>query len=208
MRLRNIPNALETIKESKYFIKNNETISSKKIFNNSNELYVEIGCGKGDFIVNSAIKNPDKNYIAIEKYASVLLKAVEKANKLELDNLYFMSMDATLIDSIFKNEIDGLYLNFSDPWPKKRHVERRLTSDTFLDKYENIFKNEKIIQMKTDNRKLFEFSLIKFVEHNYKIENISLDLYHDDIKDNVPTEYERKFANKGNNIYQVNVKKY
>lgn len=203
MRLRNVKNASADIEKSKYFLKEKEG----NVFSNDNPLHVEIGCGKGDFAINMAIKYPNINFIAIEKYDSVLVRAIQKVEELNISNLYFMRIDAKEIEKYFNKEVDVLYLNFSDPWPKKRHSERRLTSKTFLDKYDSIFKGEKIIKMKTDNRKLFEFSLIEFVSKGYLFEDISLDLYNDDIKDNVPTEYETRFANMGNVIYQVSVKK-
>ncbi len=209
MRLRNVRNATTKIEESNFLIKEYEKFKGNfnRLFENNNELHIEIGTGKGDFIINSAKNNPKINYIGIEKYDSVLVRAIEKVENEKISNLRFIKMDATNIESVFFKEVDVLYLNFSDPWPKKRHTERRLTSTTFLKKYDNIFKADKKIIIKTDNRKLFEFSLIELVNYGYLIENISLDLYKDDLKDNIPTEYEKKFANMGNNIYQLSVKK-
>lgn len=207
MRLRKVKGAKEEIEASKYIINNYEEYIGRynKLFNNNNPIRIEIGMGKGKFIMNQALTNPDINFIGIEKFDSVLVRAVEKIEELEIPNLKLIRMDALDIDKVFKNEIDTLYLNFSDPWPKNRHALRRLTSSVFLDKYDSIFKGTKRIVQKTDNRKLFEYSLISFVEHGYKIEKISLDLYSDDIKDNIPTEYEEKFALKGQNIYMVEV---
>lgn len=209
MRLRNVKDASNKIEKSEFLIKDYKENKGNfnQLFNNKNELHVEIGAGKGDFIINSAIKNPEINYIGIEKFDSVLVRAIEKIEEKQIDNLFFIRMDATDIEDIFDKEIDALYLNFSDPWPKKRHAHRRLTSTNFLKKYDNIFKNTKKIHIKTDNRKLFEFSLVELVNYGYLIENISLDLYKDDLEDNVSTEYEKKFANMGNNIYQLSVKK-
>ena len=161
--------------------------------------------GKGNFIINQAINNPNVNFIGIEKYDSVLVRAVQKLNDMDLPNLKLIMMDANEIDEVFDKEIDIIYLNFSDPWPKNRHAIRRLTSSVFLTKYDGVFKNKKTIIQKTDNRKLFEFSLMSFVEYGYKIDKISLDLYNDDIKDNIPTEYELKFTNLGQVIYMVEV---
>lgn len=208
MRLRNVKNAKETIENSSLVIKNYEEYKGKfnKLFNNDNPIHIEIGMGKGDFIIEMAKKNQNINFIGIEKFDSVLVRAIEKIDK-DLENLKFIRMDATEIENIFEKEIDIIYLNFSDPWPKKRHSDRRLTSQKFLNRYNNLFKKNKTIIMKTDNRKLFEFSLISFVEFGYKIEEVSLDLYSDDISLNVPTEYEKKFHSLGFPIYMVKVTK-
>ena len=208
MRLRKIKDADIKVNNSKYVIKNYKDNIGKwnKVFNNSNPIKIEIGMGKGNFIINNAIKYPDINFIGIEKYDSVLVKAIEKLEDKELPNLRIIMMDAKEITEVFKKEIDTIYLNFSDPWPKKRHTLRRLTSPVFLDLYDEVFKSDKVIIQKTDNRKLFEYSLISFVEHGYKIENISLDLYNDEIENNIPTEYEEKFSKKGQNIFMVEVK--
>ena len=199
MRLRNIKNADEIVNNSKYVINKID----ENIFKNNNPLYLEIGMGKGDFIINNAINNPDINYIGIEKYKSVLVKAVQKLEDKELNNLKIICMDAKEIN-VLNTKIDLLYLNFSDPWPKKRHALRRLTSPIYLEKYETIFKNKKHIIMKTDNRKLFEYSIKSFTDYGYKIEDICLDLYKENIEDNIPTEYEKKFRDKGP-IYKIEV---
>lgn len=201
MRLRNIKNADEIVNNSKYVI--NEI--DENTFKNNNPIYLEIGMGKGDFIINNAIQNPNINYIGIEKYKSVLVKAVQKLEDKEIDNLKIICMDAKEIN-VLNAKIDLLYLNFSDPWPKKRHALRRLTSSIYLEKYENIFKNKKHIIMKTDNRKLFEYSIKSFTDYGYKIEDICLDLYKENIGDNIPTEYEKKFRDKGP-IYKIEVTK-
>lgn len=201
MRLRNIKNADEIVNNSKYVI--NEI--DENTFKNNNPIYLEIGMGKGDFIINNAIQNPNTNYIGIEKYKSVLVKAVQKLEDKEIDNLKIICMDAKEIN-VLNAKIDLLYLNFSDPWPKKRHALRRLTSSIYLEKYENIFKNKKHIIMKTDNRKLFEYSIKSFTDYGYKIEDICLDLYKENIEDNIPTEYEKKFRDKGP-IYKIEVTK-
>ena len=201
MRLRNIKNADEIVNNSKYTIKeiNNNN------FDNNNPIYLEIGMGKGDFIINNAIQNPNINYIGIEKYKSVLVKAVQKLEEKELNNLKIICMDAKHINEM-ETKVDLLYLNFSDPWPKKRHALRRLTSPIYLEKYENIFKNQKHIIMKTDNRNLFEYSIISFTNYGYKIEDICLDIYKENIENNIPTEYEKKFRDKGP-IYKIEVTK-
>ena len=207
MRLRNVRGAKEIIENSKYIILNPKEYKGnyKKIFNNNNPIRIEIGMGKGTFIYNNALKYPDINFIGIEKFDSVLARAIEKVDDTDLPNLKLIRMDASEIDEVFYKEIDIVYLNFSDPWPKKRHSIRRLTSSVFLEKYENIFTNDKIIIQKTDNRNLFEYSLKSFTDFGYKIEELSLDLYNDDTKDNIPTEYETKFASKGERIYRVKV---
>ena len=208
MRLRNIPNASEIIKKSSYILEEYSQYKGhfKDIFQNSNPIYLEIGMGKGNFIIENAIQNPDINYIGIEKYASVLVKALEKLETKKLDNLKILNIDAINIDEIFNHEIALIYLNFSDPWPKKRHAKRRLTSKSFLEKYDKIFYLDKHIIMKTDNRKLFEFSLKEFTDYNYKIENISLDLHKDEFPNNIKTEYEDKFQKLGYPIYMVDVR--
>ncbi len=208
MRLRNVRGSSEIIENSLYVIKNPEEYKGKYnlLFGNNNPIHIEIGMGKGNFIINMAKKYPKINFIGIEKFDSVLVRAIEKLDE-DIPNLRFIRMDATDIENIFYKEIDTLYLNFSDPWPKNRHEHRRLTSERFLRRYDNLFSNEKNIIMKTDNRKLFEFSIISFTNYKYKIEEISLDLYNDDIKDNVATEYEIKFHDKGFPIYKIVVKK-
>ena len=209
MRLKNIPGAREHVDNSLFLIMDKEKYKGKfkTIFNNNNPLHIEIGMGKGNFIYNMAKTYPDINFIGIEKYDSVIVKAVEKLEKEALPNLRLIKMDATYIDEIFDQEVDVIYLNFSDPWPKNRHEDRRLSSKKFLEKYDKLFKGKNEIIMKTDNRKLFEFSIISFTNYEYKIEELSLDLYNDDIKDNIPTEYEIKFVNKGNPIYRIKVSK-
>jgi len=154
-----------------------------------------------------ALSNPDINFIGIEKFDSVLVRAVQKLESLDIPNLRLIRMDALNIDSVFSHEVDCLYLNFSDPWPKERHSKRRLTSELFLAKYDSIFRNECKVIMKTDNRKLFEFSIISFNNYGYIIDDLSLDLYSDDLSGNVQTEYEKKFVSNGNVIYRISVHK-
>ncbi len=213
MRLRNVKDASIKIDASNYIIKNYEDYKGKykSIFNNDNKLCIEIGMGKGDFIIGMARNNPDINYIGIEKYDSVMVRAVEKLDRLdigiELQNLKLIKMDAEYIDKVFDKEIDTIYLNFSDPWPKDRHEKRRLTSSNFLKKYDSLFKSTKHIIFKTDNRKLFEYSIKTLTDYGYIINNISLDLHSDDIS-NVETEYEKRFSNLGYPIYMIDVTKY
>ena len=191
MRLKNIKGAAEKIQKGKYFIDNPKDYIGKwnTLFKNNNPIYIEIGIGKGNFIIKQALNNPNINYIGIEKYDSVILRAVEKTNELELSNLYLVRMDARLIEEILHKEVDLIYLNFSDPWPKDRHAKRRLTSREFLTRYDSIFKGNKKIIMKTDNIDLFEFSLNSLKEHGYNIDYISYDL-HKDKENIITTEYE------------------
>ena len=209
MRQRNVKNKKEIISNSKYVISNPSEFCGtwNKLFDNNNPIYIEIGMGKGNFILNNAINYPNINFIGIEKFDSILALAIKKIDNYDLSNLKLIRMDAMDINDVFNKEISKIYLNFSDPWPKKRHAKKRLTSSVFLEKYDNVFINEKEIEMKTDNRNLFEYSLISFNENDYKINNISLDLHNSDITNNVMTEYEEKFSSKGNLIYFVNVMK-
>ena len=198
MRIRNIKNADEIIKDNKYIIENPERYKGhyQELFNNNNEIHLEIGMGKGDFIISKALNNPDINFIGLEKYTSIVARAVKKLEDLDLPNLKIINGDALNLNNIFEKEISTIYLNFSDPWPKARHSKRRLTSDTFLNIYDDIFKNKCVILQKTDNTNLFESSIISLTNYGYKIEDISLDLWSTD-KFYEETEYERKFKNKG-----------
>lgn len=209
MRLRNVKGAKEIIDNSPYIIKNPIDYKGdyQKIFENNNPIHVEIGMGKGDFIIENAKKYPNINFIGIEKFDSVIVRAVQKLENEEIPNLKLIKIDANEIDDIFDKEISVIYLNFSDPWPKARHAKRRLSSEIFLNKYDSVFIDKKRIIMKTDNRKLFEYSIKSFTDYGYKIEDISLNLYEDDIKNNIPTEYETRFHNRGCLIYKVDVSK-
>ena len=207
MRLRNVKGASEKIKNSKYIINDYDKYCGKfnEIFNNNNPICIEIGTGKGKFIRQLALNNSEINYIGIEKYDSVLVRALEKVEEEEIPNLKFIRMDATEIENVFSDEIDTIYLNFSDPWPKSRHSFRRLTSERFLQRYDKLFVGKKHIIFKTDNRHLFEFSIKSLTDYGYKIEDICLNLYDEDLKDNIPTEYEEKFSKKGMPIYKIEV---
>lgn len=209
MRQRNVKNKKEIINNSKYIIMNPTDYKGvwQRLFNNNNPIYIEIGMGKGDFILENAINNPNINYIGIEKFDSIIALAIKKIEKFDISNLKLIRMDALNIDNVFYREISKIFLNFSDPWPKPRHAKRRLTSDVFLKKYDTIFKNERVIEMKTDNQSLFEYSLISFNNDEYKIQEISLDLHNSSIINNVMTEYERKFSANNKSIYYVKVVK-
>lgn len=209
MRLRKVKNAQNIIDESQYIIKKPEIYKGnyKNVFENDNPIYIEVGMGKGDFIIENALKNSEINFIGIEKFDSVMVRAVQKLEEYDIPNLKLIKIDALNIDNIFDKEISCLYLNFSDPWPKKRHTNRRLTSNVFLNKYDLIFKNTKKIIMKTDNRHLFEYSIKSLTDYGYKINDISLDLHSDNKLDNIETEYEKKFVSKGMVIYYIEVTK-
>ena len=201
-------NKKEIINNSDYIVLNPKEKIGKwsSVFQNNHPIYLEIGMGKGDFIRQNALMHPENNYIGIEKFDSIMALAIKKIDE-DIPNLKLIRMDALEINQVFDHEINTLYLNFSDPWPKPRHAKRRLTSPTFLEKYEQIFKDCRIIEMKTDNRSLFEYSLISFTQNGYKINNISLDLHNSDFENNVMTEYEKKFSDLNNVIYYVKVVK-
>ena len=207
MRLRNVKGKEEIINNSEYIVKNPSEYKGqwKNLFSNNNEIYIEIGMGKGKFIIENAIKYPNINFIGIEKYDSVMVRAIEKLNDKKLDNLKLIVFNAGKIDEIFDKEITRIYLNFSDPWPKKRHVHRRLTSVEFLKLYDKIFTCDKEIIMKTDNKGLFAYSIESLSKYGYVLDNVTLDLQDDD--DNIKTEYEEKFRNKEITINRLEARK-
>ena len=204
MRLKNVKGANEIIINGKYYVDNPFDYIDKwnKLFNNDNPIHIEIGMGKGNFIIENAKRYPNINYIGIEKYDSVIVRAIQKSNELELNNLKLVRVDAKRLNEIFNREIDTIYLNFSDPWPKDRHAKRRLTSPIFLDIYDSIFKNTKKIIMKTDNINLFNYSLDTLKEHGYEIiyKTNNLD---STSEDNIMTEYESKFYMNGIKINKL-----
>ena len=207
MRQRNVKNKQEIMDNSSYLVKDYKDYVGKwkKLFNNNNPIHVEIGTGKGNFIINKAIKYPNINFIGIEKFDSIIARCLQKIPD-GLENLKIVRMNALEIDEIFKKEVDTIYLNFSDPWPKKKWHKRRLTSHLFLEKYDSIFKKEKRIVQKTDNRDLFEYSLVSLNTYGYKLVDISLDLHNSGIEDNIETEYEQKFSKLGPIYYVEAVK--
>lgn len=211
MRLKKVKNAKEIVENSKYFVDNPEEKSGKwiEIFGNDNPIHIEIGMGKGKFIINMAKKYPNINFIGIEKYDSVLVKAVKQLDELDgnIPNLKLLLYDADNISEVFCNEIERIYLNFSDPWPKSKHEKRRLTSQNFLKKYDNLFVNRKDIIQKTDNRNFFDFSLQSIEEYGYTIDEITYDLYSLNDESNVPTEYEEKFNSRGIKINRLKAHK-
>lgn len=209
LRLKNVKDAGKIINASFYVIKNPLEYKSKwnDLFENDNPIDIEIGMGKGDFIIGMAKKNPHINYIGIEMFDSVIVRAVQKLENINIPNLKLIRMDASNIENVFNKEINTMYLNFSDPWPKKRHEKRRLTSHNFLAKYDSIFKEAKKIVQKTDNKDLFCFSLVSFSTYGYIIDDVTLDLKKLNDTENVPTEYEKKFNEKNINICRVKVHK-
>lgn len=207
MRLRNITGSREMIAESDFVVHEPENNKGawKEVFGNDNPIRIEIGMGKGKFIHTLAKMNPDINYIGIEKYSSVLLRAVQKMEEEPLSNLYFIRMDAEDITGIFgEGEVDLIYLNFSDPWPKDRHAKRRLPSAEFLNRYNLILKKDGKLEFKTDNRALFDFAVEQLPLAGWKAAVITYDLHADEklMAGNVMTEYEEKFSSIGNPIYK------
>ncbi len=213
MRLRNVKGSREAMVESEYvFTEPGELLGKwREIFENDAPIYIEIGMGKGQFITTLAMQNPNINFVGIEKYSSVLVRAVEKQNELKLPNLKFIRMDAEEITDVFMDgEISRIFLNFSDPWPKDRHAKRRLTSKEFLARYDHILVPEGEIHFKTDNNDLFDFSL-KEIEESQKWETVSFtrDLHNDEKMNigNVMTEYEQRFSLLGNPINKLIAKR-
>ena len=204
MRLRNVKNKQEIMDTAINLILNPKDYKGKwkEVFNNNNPIYIEIGMGKGDFIIEHAKRYPDINFIGIERFDSVIVRAIEKVPE-EIPNLRLVRMDAKDIEEVFDKEISRIFLNFSDPWPKKRHHDRRLTSHIFLKKYDNLFVKDKEIVQKTDNRDLFEYSVISLSTYGYKIEDISLDLHNSEYEDIIMTEYEKKFKSQGLKVYSL-----
>ena len=210
MRLRNITGSREVIAESPYVVQ--EELQPQvagtwhTLFGNNNPIHIEIGMGKGKFIHTMAKLHPDINYVGIEKYSSVLLRAIQKMEEEELPNLKFLRMDAEDIATVFApGEVDRIYLNFSDPWPKDRHARRRLPSREFLARYDVILKKEGRIAFKTDNRDLFDFAVEELEPAGWKAEVITYDLHGDEklMEGNVMTEYEEKFSAMGNPICKL-----
>lgn len=205
MRLRNIPGARETIGAHPLVIHDIKEWKGRfrELFGNDNPIHIEIGMGKGKFIMALAQSNPKINYIGIEKYSSVLLRGLEKREEAEpLHNLYYIRMDAEEICDVFgQEEVERIYLNFSDPWPKDRHAKRRLTSRQYFDRYDKILKKDGVVIFKTDNRELFDFSLQEVKEAQWKLVDCTFDLHSSQYAEgNVMTEYEEKFVKEGKPI--------
>ena len=208
MRLRHIKGAEEEIAESPYVVQDPQSLKGRwhEFFGNDNPIRIEVGMGKGKFIMELAQMNPDINYVGIERYSSVLLRGLQKRAELELSNIYFMRIDALELTEVFAdNEVERIYLNFSDPWPKDRHAKRRLPSREFLARYDQILKPEGKVEFKTDNRGLFDFALEEVKEAGWKLEVCTFDLHHDEelMKGNIMTEYEERFSSQGNPICKM-----
>lgn len=211
MRLRNIPGSREVIASSEYVV-HEDVMRDKRgrwreVFGNANPLYLEIGMGKGRFITELALRYPQRNYVGIEKYSSVLLRALEKRrDHPEVENLLFLRMEAEDLPEVFgEAEVDGIYLNFSDPWPKERHAKRRLPSREFLARYDQVLKPRGRVEFKTDNRDLFGFALEQAEEAGWTVEACTFDLHHDEelVRGNIMTEYEERFSSMGNPICKM-----
>lgn len=209
MRLRNIPGADEVIEKSEYVIQDPASHKGrwKALFGNDNPIRMEIGMGKGKFLTTLAEQNPDVNYIGVEMYTSVLLRAVQKLEQQDRkqENIVFLRMDARDLEEAFaEGEIDRIYLNFSDPWPKDRHAKRRLPSEQFLGRYRRYLKQDGRIEFKTDNRALFDFAVEEAGKTGWIFEVLTYDLHHDEklMQGNVMTEYEEKFSSIGNPIHK------
>lgn len=198
MRIRNVKNKEEILDNCSFLLNNPKEYKGKfkELFNNDNPIYLEIGMGKGQFIYQNAKKYKDINFIGIEKFDSIMAKAILKMEK--LDNLILIKYDANLIDDLFDHEINKIYLNFSDPWPKNRHENRRLTSKLFLEKYKNIFKDKERIEVRTDNRDFFLYSVESLGDMGYLLNDVSFNYQSPDL---IMSEYESKFRGKGANIY-------
>lgn len=211
MRLRNIPGADDVIQSHPAAIKNETEQRGKwdTVFGNDHPVHIEIGMGKGQFLLTLARQNPEMNYIGIERYSSVLLRALEKYDSEEfsgVSNIRFICMDAMNLPEVFeKGEVAKIYLNFSDPWPKARHARRRLTSTQFFAQYDKVLAEDGVVEFKTDNRPLFEFSLEQVEEAGWKLAAHTFDLHHDEKMNagNVMTEYEQKFSAMGNPIHKL-----
>ena len=208
MRLRNIPGADEAIADSPHCIQ--EPMAEKGrwhlIFGNENPIHIEIGMGKGQFIMKLAKEHPDINYIGIERYSSVLLRALQKMEIEPLPNIRFLCMDASIITEVFdKEEVAKIYLNFSDPWPKERHAKRRLTSRQFFERYDKILAGNGVVEFKTDDDDLFAFSMEEVAEAGWTLDAHTFDLHHDPVlnEGNIMTEYEEKFSSLGHPIHKL-----
>lgn len=207
MRLRHIPGAEEAIASSPYVIQQPAEYRGRfhELFGNHNPIRIEVGMGKGRFIMEMAARNPQVNFIGIERYSSVLLRALQKRAELELPNIFFMCVDAKELAEFFEpGEIEKIYLNFSDPWPKDRHAKRRLTSPDFMKVYDQVLCGDGTVEFKTDNQGLFAYSLEAIPEAGWRIDAFTEDLHHSPMAEgNVMTEYEMKFSAMGNPICKL-----
>lgn len=211
MRLRHIKGAEETIAASPYVIQEPESCRGRwaEVFHNQNPIQIEVGMGKGKFLMELAQKHPEINYVGIERYSSVLLRGLQKREELDLSNIWFLCIDARQLAEVFEEgEVERIYLNFSDPWPKDRHAKRRLTSPEFMAVYDKILTADGQVEFKTDNEGLFDYSLDSIPQAGWRIEASTRDLHHSPMAEgNVMTEYEEKFASKGNSICKLIAKR-
>ena len=211
MRLRHIKGAEETIAVSPYVIQERESCRGRwaEVFHNQNPIQIEVGMGKGKFLMELAQKHPEINYVGIERYSSVLLRGLQKREELDLSNIWFLCIDARQLAEVFEGgEVERIYLNFSDPWPKDRHAKRRLTSPEFMAVYDKILAADGQVEFKTDNEGLFDYSLESIPQAGWRIEASTRDLHHSPMAEgNVMTEYEEKFASKGNSICKLIAKR-
>ena len=208
MRLRNVKNKDQILSSSPFFIADGSSYKGKwhRLFGNDRPIYLEIGMGKGKFLIENAIRYPEINFVGIERYDSVLARALEKVPE-NLKNIKIVRLNAEYIEKLFDHEISLIYLNFSDPWPKKKHHRRRLTSLEFLGKYDTIFQTDAVIVQKTDNADLFAYSLCCLSQYGYVLEDVSLD-YQPTVEDeNIETEYEERFRKLHLPIYRLIAKK-
>ncbi len=207
MRLRHIPGSEDMIANSPYVVQKPQQKKGNfsEVFGNDNPIHIEVGMGKGKFIMELATLNPNINYIGIERYPSVLLRALQKREELNLANITFMCIDAIELNEVFeKDEIEKIYLNFSDPWPKERHAKRRLTSPEFMKVYDGILEKNGVVEFKTDNKGLFEYSLEAIPPTGWNIIEHTFDLHNSPmVEGNVMTEYEVKFSSMGNPIFKL-----
>ena len=212
MRLRNIRGSKDVIASCPFVVQEPESCRGRwaEIFGNENPIHIEVGMGKGRFLMDMAVLHPEINYVGIEMYDSVLLRAVQKREKLETEikNLFFIRMDARQLPEVFaEGEVDRIYLNFSDPWPPNRQRKRRLTWRAYLEVYDEILRQQGDLCFKTDNQRFFEWSLQEICQFGWLIQNISLDLHNSDFEGNVMTEYEEKFSAEGYRIYRLEARR-
>ena len=208
MRLRNIKGAGEAVAASTYVVQEPEQQAGNwnTLFGNTNPIHIEIGMGKGRFLMTLARQNPGLNYVGLERYSSVLIRALQKMETDPLSNLLFLCIDAGCLEQIFApGEAGRIYLNFSDPWPKDRHARRRLTSPEYLSRYRKVLDGSGHVEFKTDNEALFDFSLESIEAAGWKLAGCTRNLHLDPEMNagNVMTEYEEKFSAKGNPIYKL-----
>ena len=212
MRLRNVKGSRDVIATNEYVIRDEQNMKGKwhGLFGNDNPIHIEVGMGKGRFIMDMARLHPDINYIGIEKFSSVLVRAIEKQEIEKLPNLYFIRMEAEYIENVFeKGEVSYIYLNFSDPWPKDRHAKRRLPSKEFLGRFAEILVDHGHVEFKTDNKDLFDFALEQREEAGWIMIAHTFDLHHNAemVEGNIMTEYEERFSAKGNPICKYIIEK-